>query len=75
MQEVFVVLPTEWGCEKSADLHRNENFIYVFLFWELRASVSNFQYPHSCVCEQFIYSLDQSTYFLQQNRQTNRGNI
>jgi hypothetical protein len=33
------------------------------------------QFPHSCVCEQFIYSQDQSTYFIQQNRQTHRGNI
>ncbi len=31
--------------------------------------------PHSCVCERFIYSQDQSTYFLQQKRQTHRGNI
>jgi hypothetical protein len=30
---------------------------------------------HSCVCEQFIYSQDRSTYFLQQNRQTDPGNI
>ncbi len=33
------------------------------------------QFPHSCVFERFIYSQDQSTYFLQQNRQTHRGNI
>jgi hypothetical protein len=33
------------------------------------------QFPHSCVFEKFIYSQDQSTYFLQQNRQTHRGNI
>ena len=33
------------------------------------------QYPHSCVCERFIYSQDLSTYFLQQKRQTHRGNI
>ncbi len=33
------------------------------------------QFPHSCVCEQFIYSQDRSTNFLQQKRQTNRGNI
>ncbi len=35
---------------------------------------SQSQFPHSCVCEQFIYSQDQSTYFLQQNRQINHGN-
>ncbi len=33
------------------------------------------QFTHSCVCEQFIYSQDRSTYFLQQKRQTHRGNI
>jgi hypothetical protein len=33
------------------------------------------QFPHSCVFERFIYSQDQFTYFLQQNRQTHRGNI
>ncbi len=33
------------------------------------------QFPHSCVCERFIYSQDRSTYYLQQNRQTNRGNM
>jgi hypothetical protein len=33
------------------------------------------QFPHSCVCERFIYSQDRFTHFLQQNRQINRGNI
>jgi hypothetical protein len=33
------------------------------------------QFPHSCVFERFIYYQDQSTYFLQRNRQTRRGNI
>jgi hypothetical protein len=32
------------------------------------------QFPHSCVCEQFIYSQVRSTYFLQQKRQIDRGN-
>ncbi len=32
------------------------------------------QFPHSCVFERFIYSQDHYTYFLQQNRQTHRGN-
>ncbi len=27
------------------------------------------QFPHSCVCERFLYSQDRSTYLLQQNRQ------
>ncbi len=33
------------------------------------------KFPLSCVCEQFIYSQDLSTYFLQQNRQIDRSNI
>jgi hypothetical protein len=33
------------------------------------------EFLHSCVCERFIYSQDLSTYFLQQNRQINPGNI
>ncbi len=33
------------------------------------------QFPHSCVCERFIYFLDRSTYFLQQKRQTHREYI
>ncbi len=32
------------------------------------------QFPHSCVCERFIYSQDRSTYFLHQNRKIDRGN-
>ncbi len=31
------------------------------------------QFPHLCACERFICSQDQSTYFLQQNRQVDRG--
>ncbi len=33
------------------------------------------QFPHSCVCERFVYSQDRSTYFLQKNRQIEGGNI
>jgi hypothetical protein len=33
------------------------------------------KFPHSCVCERFIYSQDRSTYFLQQNRKIDCGNI
>jgi hypothetical protein len=32
-------------------------------------------FPHSCVCERFIYSQDWYTYFLQKNWQIDRGNI
>jgi hypothetical protein len=31
--------------------------------------------PISCVCERFMYSQDQFTYFLQQNRRIDLGNI
>ncbi len=54
-------------------LHCNENPIYVFLFGGIARFQSHF--PHSCVCERFIYSRYRSTYFLQQNRQTDGGNM
>ncbi len=38
-------------------------------------SAASAQFPHSCVYERFIQSQDRSTYFLQQNRQTDPGNI
>ncbi len=46
-------------------------FIYSFS----GNSAASVQFPHSCVYERFIYSQDQSTYFLQKNRQTHRVNI
>jgi hypothetical protein len=52
--------------------HCNENPIYVFFSGNCGASVT---YPDSCACERFIYSQDRSTYFLQQNRQIDGGNI
>ncbi len=55
------------------NMHCNENSFYVFLFWEFARPQS--QFPHSCVCERFIYSPDRSTYFLQQNRQIDCGNL
>ncbi len=33
------------------------------------------QFPHSCVCEQWVYSQDRSTYFPVANWQTDCGNI
>jgi hypothetical protein len=48
-------------------VHCNENPIYVFLYWEFLGLSP--QFPHSCVCERFMYSQNRSTYFLQQNRQ------
>jgi hypothetical protein len=47
--------------------------MYSF-FWNLRGLMQS-QFSHSCVCERFIYSHDRSTYFLQQNSQTDHGNI
>jgi hypothetical protein len=41
----------------------------------LRTARPQLQFLHSCVCERFICSQDGSTYFLQQNRQTDSGNI
>jgi hypothetical protein len=52
-------------------LHCHENHVYVVLFWELRGLVPKF---HTHVSERFKYSQDRSTYFLQQNRQIDRGN-
>ncbi len=43
--------------------------------WELGIAWPQSQFPHSCVCEWFLYSLDRCTYFLQQNRRIDRGNI
>ncbi len=52
-------------------MHCNENPIYVFLFYELRGLSPNF---HIRVSVRDL-SQDRSTYFLQQNRQIDCGNI
>jgi hypothetical protein len=52
----------------------NENPIYVFLFWELRGLSLNF-HIHVSVSDLYVFSQDWSTYFLQQNRQIDCGNI
>ncbi len=44
------------------------------LYTAIKIARPQSQFPHSCVCERFIYSQDRSTYFLQQNRQTDHGN-
>ncbi len=46
-------------------------FIYFFLIIAWPQS----QFPHSYVCELFIYSQDRSTYFLQQNRQIDHKSL
>jgi hypothetical protein len=33
------------------------------------------QFPHSCVCDRFLYSQGRTTYFPAAERQTDRGNI
>ncbi len=33
------------------------------------------QFPHSCICERFIYSQYRSPFFLQHNRKTDSGNM
>ncbi len=54
--------------------HCNENPIYVFLSWELRGLSPNF-HIHVSVSDLYVHSQDRSTYFLQQNRQIDPGNI
>jgi hypothetical protein len=53
-------------------MHCNENPIYVFLFWELRGLNPNFHIHVSVSAYIFPGS---ATYFLQQNRQIDRGKI
>ncbi len=62
--------------------HCNKKHIYVFPEKEVRGPQS--QFPHSCVCKPFIYKYVDRSWeyiprigphiFLQQNRQTDRGN-
>ncbi len=57
-----------------AHQHCYENAIYIFLLWALPVIMQS-QFPHSCICERFIKSLDLSIYFLKENRQVDHGNI
>jgi hypothetical protein len=61
------------GNNTLGNMHCNENPIYVFLFWELRGHSPNF-HIHVSVSDFYIPRV-QSTYFLQQNRQIDCGNI
>jgi hypothetical protein len=54
-------------------VHCNENSILCMPFLGIARPQS--QFPNSCVFERFIFSQDRPTYFLQQNRQIDRGNI
>ncbi len=53
--------------------HCNDNPIYVFLFWELRGLSPNF-HNHVSVSDSYIPRIGPH-FWLQQNRQTNPGNI
>jgi hypothetical protein len=56
-------------------VHYNENPMYVFLFWELRGRSPNF-HIHVSVSDLHIPRIGPPTYFpLQENRQTDPGNI
>jgi hypothetical protein len=58
----------------DATLQRKSHLCVPFL----GISRPQYQFPHSSVCERFIYVLysqDRSTYFLHQNRHTDHGNI
>ncbi len=67
---------TAWWTHKGKRLEQRalqrKLHIYIPLLGIARPQ---YQFPHLCVYERFIYSQDQSTYFLQQNRQTDPGNI
>jgi hypothetical protein len=54
-------------------LHCNENPIYVFLFWKLRGISPNF-HMHVSMSDLYVPRIGPHI-FLQQNRQTDHGNI
>jgi hypothetical protein len=55
--------------------HWNENPIYIFLFWELRGLRPNFNFhSHVSVSDLYISRIGPHIW-LQQNRQTDPGNI
>jgi hypothetical protein len=56
------------------DIHCNENPIYVFLFWELHGLSPNF-HIHVSLTYLYIPRIGQHTYFLQQNRQIDHGDV
>ncbi len=58
--------------QQSSALQRKSHLCIPFLGVAWPRS----QFPHSCDCgERFKYSQDQSTYFLQQNRQIDHGDM
>jgi hypothetical protein len=65
--------PTEISWNVTTVLHCKVNLHYVFLFWELRGLIPNFLI-HASVSDLYIHRIGPHIY-LQQNRQTNPGNI
>ncbi len=63
----------EYLCTNRESSHCNENLIYVFLFWELCGLSPNFCL-HVSVSDLYILRIGPHI-FLQQNRQTDPGNI
>jgi hypothetical protein len=61
------------NCQYFSSLHCNRKSHLCIPFMGIARPQS--QFPHLCICEQYIYSQDRSTYFLQQNRRIIRGNI
>ncbi len=55
---------------RTAVSHTATKIAFMYSFSGTRS-----QFLHSCVCERFVYSQVRPTYFLQQNRQTDPGNI
>jgi hypothetical protein len=54
------------------ELHTAKKIVFIYM----GIARPQYQFPHSCVCERFLYSHAGSyTYFLQQNRKIDRGNI
>ena len=50
-------------------MQRKSNYVFP----EKGIAQPQSQFPHSCVCEQFIFSQDRPHIFLQKNSQTDRG--
>ena len=71
--DIYVLI--EDFCSKECGwlLHCNENAIYVFLFWELHLLSPNF-HIHVSVSDLYISRIGPHIW-LQQNRQTNPGNV
>jgi len=70
--ELSGIVTTSCGVAKK-QVHCNENSIYLFLFWESRGLSPNV-HIHVSVSDLYIPRISPHI-FLQQNRQTDPGNI